>query len=343
MEKRNKRSYIYSALIVLSIAFLLIAILVFTYMKGSGEPTYIDDAQTLNSGRTYNYLLLGKDRASGLTDVMMIASVDTKDKCASVIQIPRDTYARYRTGGYSKINGALSALGAKDLCRFLEENMCLSLDGYFVFSLDTFSKVVDTLGGVEIYLPSDIEYTDEYQGLSIDLHEGHQILDGKAAEQLVRYRSGYVRGDIGRMDAQKLFMSAFIRQVKSSLTPSSALNIARELWSDIETDVGFLELATVGFCCFDIEEENIRMVTIAGEDIRSSESGAWFYVLSKSSSENILRDLADAKISDGDFDKNGVFRNPSSPDFERIYLSDIEYRTRNSKEISENGIEIQKQ
>ena len=67
-----------------------------------------------------NLLLMGKDRSSGLFDVMMLLSVNESDGSACVLQIPRDTYAAYTDGSYRKLNGAPRALGMKGFCDFCE-------------------------------------------------------------------------------------------------------------------------------------------------------------------------------------------------------------------------------
>ena len=43
----------------------------------------------------YNFLLIGYDKSAGLTDVTMLAQFDTNTGAINIIQIPRDTYARY--------------------------------------------------------------------------------------------------------------------------------------------------------------------------------------------------------------------------------------------------------
>ena len=42
--------------------------------------------------KTYNFLVLGCDRAGWLTDVIMIATYDIPGKDLSIMQVPRDTY-----------------------------------------------------------------------------------------------------------------------------------------------------------------------------------------------------------------------------------------------------------
>ena len=339
MKNSNKVGYLFAVLGVLAIIFSLIAILVFTQSVGATKSEIERVPVASFSKGRQTYLVLGQDRASGLTDVMMLVSVDTKEKTAAVLQIPRDTYARYTEKGYRKFNGALSALGIDGLCGFVEDNMGVSIDGYFILDLDAFVKIVDALGGVEIDIPEGMYYRDDAQGLDIAFESGRQTLDGKAAEKFVRYRSGYLRGDLGRMDAQKIFLSAFINKVKSTMTPAKALRLASSVMGDIRTNVKLSDLATLAVAVFDIDEEDIMLVTLAGEDIRSKVSGAWYYVVSKSSAEDILREVLGAEK---EFDCDGVFRNPDNESFEKIYFSSVRYESKTSKDISQNGIEIEK-
>ena len=339
MKEFEKTNRVFAALGVLAIIISLIAVLTFTHSVGAAKGGVEDDAPASVSKSRYTYLVLGKDRVSGLTDVMMLVSIDTAGKRAGIVQIPRDTYAKYSDKGYRKFNGALATLGADGLCRFVEENMGVLLDGYFIFDLDTVVKAVDMLGGVEINIPDDMYYRDEAQGLDISLKKGIQRLDGKAAENFVRYRFGYLRGDLGRIDAQKLFISALIQQVKSTLTPAKAIKIASVLLKDVRTDVKMTQVASLIFSVFDIEENDILLVTLAGEDIKSDVSGAWYYVVSKGSAESILKDVLCADV---EFDKDGVFRNEDDQSFERIYFSNPDYEAKTSQDIAQNGIEIEK-
>ena len=330
MEKERKKTLALSAVSVVIIATVLVAILVLTHKKGS-ESSYVveREANTPFSESVYNYLVLGKDRVSGLTDVMMVVSLDSAELTASVIQIPRDTYARYTDSGYRKINGALSALGAEGLCDFIEENIGVAIDGYFIFELDTFSKAIDAIGGVEIDIPFDMEYHDEYQNFDISLKKGRQTLDGRESENFVRYRSGYLRGDIDRMDAQKLFMSALISALKEKMSPTSVIKLAGTLIGEVGTNVKLSEIAELASLGFEISEKDITMVTLAGEDVRSSESGAWFYVLSKPSCQKLISECVGERGISSEFDPNGVFLNPSNEDFDRIYSSEADYSFRN--------------
>ena len=289
-----------------------------------------------------NFLLLGRDRASGLTDVMMLVSLDVELGRLNVLQIPRDTYAEYTATGYRKINGALNALGVDGICEFLSSALCVDIDGYAVFDLDSFAKVVDMIGGVEIDIPFDMEYRDPYQDLHISLPAGRQTLDGKLAEQFVRYRFGYVRGDLGRIDAQKLFMSALFKTVSEDVGKFEMLRIATSLLDEIDTNVALSDAISLASAVLSMDAEHINMLTLSGEDIRSEQSGAWFYVISRSAAYEQMSTYIGVETDADGFDREGKFLHESVHSFSKIYESYVPYSVSNAKDINKNGIEIEK-
>ena len=180
---------------------------------------------------SYNFLVVAKDRVSGLTDVIMLINYNISDQGISVMQIPRDTYVEVDDYYYHKINGVYSyylsgrrgesnaeVLALRDFADFLEKNMCVKIHYTALIGIEGFGSIVDAIGGVEMYVPRDMYYVDPYQDLYINLKEGYQTLNGDKAEQFVRFRYGYANGDIGRGDAQKLFMTAFIKKLASSIS-----------------------------------------------------------------------------------------------------------------------------
>ncbi len=267
----------------------------------------------------FRLLVLGRDRASGLYDVVLLATLDTESSRICVLQIPRDTYLRYTERDYKKINGAPTALGGPEaFCDFLGSALGVRIEGYAVLGLEALGRMVDLVGGVEIDIPTDMDYDDPYQGLSIHLKKGKQRLDGKAAEGFVRYRSGYARGDLDRIDAQKLFLAALYRAVMS-MTPSQMARVAATAMRSVQTDVGLPRLVSLVTACGKVPAENITLVTLPGEEVRSSVSGAWYYVASREGTEQVLCDhFGMAEVPRG-FDSEGLFYDPRRKEFADIY------------------------
>jgi anionic cell wall polymer biosynthesis LytR-Cps2A-Psr (LCP) family protein len=70
-----------------------------------------------------------------------------------------------------------------------------------------FARLLDALGGVNIYVENDLNYEDSYQNLYIHIKRGYQHMDGETAIKYVRFRSDEL-GDVGRVLRQQKFIQA---------------------------------------------------------------------------------------------------------------------------------------
>ena len=83
---------------------------------------------------------------------------------------------------------------------------------YAVVDLEAFVKLIDAIGGVDYDVPVDMYYWDPAQDLSIELSAGPQHLTGEQAVGVMRFRSGYVTADIGRIGTQQDFLMSIASQ-----------------------------------------------------------------------------------------------------------------------------------
>jgi len=311
--------------------------------RKSQEPTVAPLATTSVSKteQRMNILLVGEDRTAGLHDVIMLAHVDFSVPSAVILQIPRDTYAAFTDGSYRKLNGAARSLGGTEgLCDFLSESLGIAIDHYIGLDADLLSDVVDAIGGVEITLPDALHYEDPAQSLSIHLPAGTQTLDGETAEYFVRYRMGYVRGDLGRMDAQKLFLAAFAKKLKASMTLSSAWQMATTLLPNTDTNLTLIESARLLRAVFSMDDREMRMLTAPGEEAIATQSGASYYTLSAPAMSEVLTSYFDAP--EGTFDPKRSFCNSRYQHFCDIYDAYRPYTVYSMGVIVGEGIEIEK-
>ena len=240
-----------------------------------------------------NILILGKDRWAYNTDVMIIASYNVTDGAISLMQIPRDTYIDIGRGNH-KANSLLAsfyneayrnkeedpqAVALKNLEEAFEQIFCITIDYYAMMDLNGFVNIVDALGGVEVDVPYRMKYSDPYQNLYIDLQPGLQTLNGNQAEQFIRFRADYVEGDIGRVDAQKIFISACISKVKSSFNVSTIAAISEQVMQYVKTDISLQDLVYYAKKALSVDLDKMTMLTLPGIQCRQYDSsGTWYYV-----------------------------------------------------------------
>lgn len=304
----------------------------------------------------YNFLVLGHDKVALNTDVIMIVSFDTNDGSISVMQLPRDTYIEH--DGYAhKINSMFAYLvgrarqsGSKNVyhdalasyCDLLENALSIELDNYALINLDAFENIVDIIGGVPIYVPDDMHYDDEVQGLSIHINKGQQVLDGETAAGFVRFRSGYINADIGRQDAQKLFMTAFLDQVKNTISVTTVTKIVDQVIKNITTDLSAPDAAYYAKSALSVDLGNLNMITLPGKSIYSG--GVSYYVIYRQSAIDIINgyfNVYNRDIRDEMFDRDLLFTDLRSNSINSIYYSEnTDYRVNNGESLNEDGIYI---
>ena len=163
-----------------------------------------------------NFLVVGRDSVGENTDVIMVASLHTKNNTISILSIPRDT--RVNVNGSRKINSVYGYAGAcgmkkeETLIETVSTVSGLPIHYFAIVNLRAFREVVDELGGVEFDVKRPYHYEDPYQDLYIHIEPGYQVLDGEKAEGLIRYRHDYAMGDIDRVGVQQEFISALLKQ-----------------------------------------------------------------------------------------------------------------------------------
>ena len=175
-----------------------------------------------------NILLLGiggEGHSGGdLTDTIMIASVKPATNEASLLSIPRDLYVQIpNTNKSSKIN-AVKFYGDKSrekngielLKQTVSEVSGLDIHYYVQLDFDGFIKIVDDLGGIDIYLENDINdpaYPNFSRGYDpFYITKGWHHLDGATTLKVARSRHS-VMGDFDRIERQQDIIKAAKQKV----------------------------------------------------------------------------------------------------------------------------------
>ena len=212
----------------------------------------------------------------GRSDTLMVATVDPKYDKASLLSIPRDTRIRIYGYGYDKINAAY-AYGGEPLTEITVENFLgIDIDHYFIVNVRSFVKIIDAIGGVDIYVPKRMYYEDPWDddgGLVIDLYPGHQHMDGKTAVTYVRYRDS--EGDIGRIKRQQQFIEACLDKVTSPEIIPKIPDIIREVIHAVDTDMTFRELLEIAGAVKAAQKNGLVTDMVPGYPLYIDEISYW--------------------------------------------------------------------
>ncbi|MDY6937029.1 MAG: LCP family protein [Cyanobacteriota bacterium] len=217
------------------------------------------------------------ERFSGRSDTILLLRFDPLESEVNLLSIPRDTLIELPQGGYAKANTA-NYDGGIDLAKETIGDLLADVPIHRYVRIDTAALVelVDLLGGVEVFVPEAMSYTDVTGQLRIDLNPGWQVLNGEQAEQFSRFRQG-AYGDVGRVQRQQELMAA----VRSRLTNPTVLprlpEVIRVVQKYIDTDLSLPEMMALVNFGLQLETDALKMVMLPGEfgDSYDYDTGYW--------------------------------------------------------------------
>lgn len=196
----------------------------------------LDEPETKNAPRRSDSIILCASRLDGSGTTLLSVARDSR------VRIPGRR-------GFNKINAAYALDGVALLQETLEQPDVLEADlpYYMVFDSNTVAKVIDAMGGIEVDVPCDMDYDDNWGNLHIHLKAGPQRLNGEQAKGYLRWRhNSDGRGgsnDFERATRQRELVGAMVKQM---MTPGGIL---RAHWvyqafkrNTIATNINFRQL-----------------------------------------------------------------------------------------------------
>ena len=197
----------------------------------------------------YTILISGVDDGNGGSDTNILVAVDAENGKIHGVSIPRDTKAVI-AGKNRKINFAYNSGGASLLAETVGTQLGIPVDFTVTVDLDGFIALVDAIGGVDFYIPVNMDYDDPLQGLSIHYQKGQRHLNGRQAMEVVRFRHNtdtsvvaYGNEDIGRMSTQQEFLKAVAKQTLTLSNVDKIGQFAKIFQQYVDTDLTVGNLA----------------------------------------------------------------------------------------------------
>ncbi|MFZ0532211.1 MAG: LCP family protein [Anaerolineales bacterium] len=248
------------------------------------HPPATASATLCNGPSVMTILLVGSDERQddylyGLADSIRIVRIDFATPKVTLLDIPRDLWVEIPgiSDHYGITHGKLNQAyffgnpgmdyydgpgeGPGLLAQTLELNFGLRVDHYLAMDMKTFVNLIDTVGGIDIYVNSKVDFNAGQDGANPDLvyEPGYYHLDGTQALRLARDRHPTI---FQRARYQSMVLSAlenkllspevipvwpqiiaqFTHSVQSDLSPndiSKLVCIGQSLTKDNTTMVAF--------------------------------------------------------------------------------------------------------
>ena len=217
--------------------------------------TVVTEPPKVTAEDIVNILVVGQSSRAGeesrMADTTMVVSVNTFDGTITVFSVLRDSYVKLpdykgHLCGRAKFTvcyglgyqwgGVAGAMEMTNIC--MRDNFGVEVDHNIEIDFESFIRVVDLMGGIEIELTqaeADYLNADDLYVL-YDVEPGLQYLDGMAALSYARMRKaeGDADSDIKRSARQRLVIEKLLDKVRG-MSLSDLQSIANTLLPEITT------------------------------------------------------------------------------------------------------------
>ncbi len=298
-KRRWRRRLIITAVVLLIMSVLLAggAFGYIAYRSSQVHHIHVNGLTQTQSGQPENILLVGNNSRCALngqqsvqfgscaqvggarSDVTMVIHLNPATHQAFLLSIPRDLFvpiANFSSTAagrldHAKIDASLN-VSPDYLVQTVEQDLGIPINHFVELNFDTFQSVVQDLGGVHMYFPTEVK--DSMAGLGV-YSTGCVYLDGTQALALVRARHLYYLqngvwqydglGDISRIRRDHEFLKVLGSAVRSQITnPLTANSIVGSVLPDLQVDqnFSFSEMASLAWAFHNVSVSSMPSATV---------------------------------------------------------------------------------
>jgi LCP family protein required for cell wall assembly len=233
--------------------------------------------------------------AGGLTDSLMVTSIDQDKKNAIMFSVPRDLWVDYGQDCLAGYSGKINALyecakdgtseqeGANQLKSKIGETFGIDIQYYAKVNYTALQDAVNAVGGITVTIDSDdprgiydpnFDWQCGYKCKMVKWPNGPAELDGAHALALARARNaaggyGLGGGNFDREQYQQKIILAIKDKAASAGTlanPVAVAGLIDSIGNNVETNFETSEIKTLVDLAGAINATNIRSINLVDED-----------------------------------------------------------------------------
>jgi LCP family protein required for cell wall assembly len=204
-----------------------------------------------------NILAVGSDARGdhylyGLADIIRLVRVDFVEARVTILEVPRDLWVEipgisdhynithgklnqaylYGNKGMGYYDGAGEGPGL--LADTLNLNFGVLPDHYLAVNMTTFENIVDAVGGIDVYLPYDIDVRSKDNPTGFHVEQGRHHFDGETALWVARIRQYHT---FSRAESQNIVMCALRKKLLSPALVPALPDLVNTFQQNVQTDL----------------------------------------------------------------------------------------------------------
>jgi LCP family protein required for cell wall assembly len=257
--------------LTLVIALISFGLVYFIFVRGMDTSltdffeNTLTNSSVIRQNKPITFLICGIDKKftnRRRTDTILYARF--YDGHLRMVSIPRDLIVDYYYKGMKlngKINSVYENAGINSLEDVVKKIGFDKPDFYFIFDFSLFQKIVDDIGGVNLYVSKSMHYDDNAQNLHIHFLPGFHHFDGKSALEYIRFRKDQL-GDIGRIKRQQELIDAIVKKL-NLMTGTQIMNLYYKIRNYIKNGTNFNMMDAIAFYkYFDYKSMTIETMSL---------------------------------------------------------------------------------
>lgn len=239
-----------------------------------------------------NILLMGGDsrnmNAYGLTDSMMILSINRDEALVKMTSVMRDTWVHIPGHGNQKINAAQNYGGPELAVQTVNENFGTDIEDYVLVNMEDLMQIVDLMGGVVVDVSANErkvanDYIKEYDGWSnIAGYTGTReitetgLIRLNGIQAMGYCRDRYTGSDFDRVMRQQEVLLSLATEAQE-MEVEDLLNVAGQIADIVNTSLDKEELEDLATAFMVMEVEDVQQYRIPADGTFKSGtfSGTW--------------------------------------------------------------------
>lgn len=256
------------------------------------------------SGGLQFVLVLGSDARGGnpeqgaRADSIHILALDPKARRGTIVGIARDSWVAIPGAGMHKINDCLS-IGGPALCvRTLREVTGMPIQYYVLTAFEGFQSLVDAVGGVDAYVPYDMNEKNS----GAFFQKGWHHMTGPKALSFSRNRH-IPGGDLGRSENQGRLMLDALKKFRAEAgSRADVERFVSIVLSRVRIDMSPADAIRFAMLARVTAASDVRNVVAPG---RSGNAGRASVVFLTDQAPALFRDVAADARADGNYGSLG--------------------------------------
>ncbi|MFW6138004.1 MAG: LCP family protein, partial [Spirochaetota bacterium] len=202
-------------------------------------------AQMVEDGKTISGIII--ENNSDKTETVFLGYYNPTTAKAAYIMVPRRTFLKTDYPSkpeFDTVRNIYSRGGVEVLTSTFESLTGHNFDYYLVYDLKDVEKLVDLLGGVDVYIQNSIDYLNSEENLFIQLPQGKVHLDGAKSKELLLYRYGS-DGLKTKLENHRVFLESLLDRTPDILELTSKRRVMNTLLEDVETNLSEKDMDTL--------------------------------------------------------------------------------------------------